>query len=511
MATAHLYIRVSTDEQADKGFSQRDQDERLRNYCKQHDLTVGNVIYEDHSAKTFERPEWIKLVSEIKRTRGKTCDYVLFTKWDRFTRKAMDGYNMINFLMGFDIMPIAIEQPLDLTIPEQKLMLAVYLSMPEVENDRRGLNVKYGMRRAKKEGRWMGMALPGYINRVREDGTKMITFQEPDASLMKWSFGAIAKNIYPTEHVWKLARRQGLKCSRVSFWRAIKNPGYCGLIKIPKLGNEEEQLVKGIHEPLISETLFYDVQDVLEGRQRNQYIKVAAPEELPLRGFLICPSCGNVLTGSGSKGRSKYYFYYHCARPCKVRWKCEDINERFLNVLQQFIPRKGRTEAFRTIVKDTYEDGNSIFSDERKKYIGQVSEQNNRMTKARELLLADAITTNEYKELKSDAEEAIKKLEAKVADLNTKLEMDFNILSILDTALTNLKNLVNLYQKADVEGRQYIIGSMFKEKFVFDGEIYRTAKLNLVFRLIYQINNPLWAKKNGVGSRKRTNSNQVHL
>jgi len=68
---------------------------------------------------------------------------------------------MISFLMGFDIMPIAIEQPLDLTIPEQKLMLAVYLSMPEVENDRRGLNVKYGIRRAKKEGRWMGMALPG--------------------------------------------------------------------------------------------------------------------------------------------------------------------------------------------------------------------------------------------------------------------------------------------------------------------------------------------------------------
>ena len=53
---------------------------------------------------------------------------------------------------------MAIEHTLDLTIPEQKLMLAVYLSMPEVENDRRGQNVKYGMRRAKKEGSWMGTA-----------------------------------------------------------------------------------------------------------------------------------------------------------------------------------------------------------------------------------------------------------------------------------------------------------------------------------------------------------------
>ena len=259
MALAHLYIRVSTDEQADKGFSQRDQDERLHNYCKLHNITVGQVIYEDYSAKTFMRPEWTKLITHLKKTKGKSCDYILFTKWDRFTRKAMDGYNMINFLMGLDIMLVAIEQPLDLTIPEQKLMLAVYLSMPEVENDRQGLNVKYGMRRAKKEGRWMGTALPGYKNKVRDDGSKHIVIHEPEASLMKWSMETIAKNIYPTEHVWKLARRKGLKCSRVSFWRAIKNPGYCGKILIPKLGVEEAHMVTGIHEPLISETLFHQI------------------------------------------------------------------------------------------------------------------------------------------------------------------------------------------------------------------------------------------------------------
>lgn len=31
MKVADLYIRVSTDEQADKGYSQRDQEERLQN------------------------------------------------------------------------------------------------------------------------------------------------------------------------------------------------------------------------------------------------------------------------------------------------------------------------------------------------------------------------------------------------------------------------------------------------------------------------------------------------
>ena len=33
--------------------------------------------------------------------------------------------------------PQAIEQPLDLTIPENKIMLAFYIAAPEVENDRR--------------------------------------------------------------------------------------------------------------------------------------------------------------------------------------------------------------------------------------------------------------------------------------------------------------------------------------------------------------------------------------
>lgn len=40
----------------------------------------------------------------------------------------------------------AIEQPLDLRVPENKMMLAFYLAAPEVANDRRALNVFQGMR-----------------------------------------------------------------------------------------------------------------------------------------------------------------------------------------------------------------------------------------------------------------------------------------------------------------------------------------------------------------------------
>ncbi|MDB5230779.1 MAG: site-specific recombinase, invertase Pin [Chitinophagaceae bacterium] len=158
---ADLYIRVSTDEQADKGYSQRNQEEVLRRYCDNNKIIVRDVIREDYSAKTFNRPGWNNFLAHLKKEKGKV-DLLLFTKWDRFSRNAGDAYQMISTLRKFGVDPQAIEQPLDLSIPENKMMLAFYLAAPEVENDRRSLNVFFGMRRAKKEGRWMASAPFGY-------------------------------------------------------------------------------------------------------------------------------------------------------------------------------------------------------------------------------------------------------------------------------------------------------------------------------------------------------------
>jgi DNA invertase Pin-like site-specific DNA recombinase len=187
MKIADLYIRVSTDEQADKGYSQRNQEETLRKYCVINSIQVRKVIFEDHSAKTFIRPEWNKYLADLRKNRGKS-DVVLFTKWDRFSRNAGDAYQMISILRRQGVEPQAVEQPLDLSIPENKMMLAFYLAAPEVENDRRALNVFYGMRRAKKEGRWMATAPIGYINKTTDSGRKYIAPKEPEAGIIKWAF-----------------------------------------------------------------------------------------------------------------------------------------------------------------------------------------------------------------------------------------------------------------------------------------------------------------------------------
>lgn len=126
---ADLYIRVSTDEQADRGYSQRNQEEVLRKYCDINFIAVRDVIYEDHSAKTFNRPQWKKLLLNLKKYKNK-IDFILFTKWDRFSRNAGDAYQMISTLRKLGVEPQAMEQPLDLAIPENKMMLAFYLAAP---------------------------------------------------------------------------------------------------------------------------------------------------------------------------------------------------------------------------------------------------------------------------------------------------------------------------------------------------------------------------------------------
>ena len=107
-----------------------------------------------------------------------------------------------------------------------------------------------------------------------------------------------------------------------------------GINSVPAYKDEAETIVKAQHEPLISEETFYNVQDFLDGRKRNVPTKNTRKEELPLRGFLVCPRCGKKLSGSAAKGKSGIkYFYYHCYPGCPERVKADDANNAFLKLL----------------------------------------------------------------------------------------------------------------------------------------------------------------------------------
>ncbi|UDQ51996.1 recombinase family protein [Chryseobacterium indologenes] len=120
------------------------------------------------------------------------------------------------------------------------------------------------------------------------DGKKVIAPKEPEADIIKWSFHQAAQNDHKISEIMKMANEKGLICSRSHFFRILRNPIYCGLISV-KLKSNEEQMIKGLHEPLISESLFYQVQSVINTKRKTTSKKDDLKELFFLRGFLTCP------------------------------------------------------------------------------------------------------------------------------------------------------------------------------------------------------------------------------
>src|SRR5690606_34673117 len=431
---------------------------------------------------------------------------VLFTKWDRFSRNAGDAYQMINILTKLGVEPQAVEQPLNLSIPENKMMLAIYLAAPEVENDRRALNTFYGMRRAKKEGRLMGKAPFGYSNKSKEDGRKYVAIKDPEASAIRWAFNEIAKGVFAADQVrQKMNTQSPTKLSRSAFHVAIRNPLYYGKIFIAKFQDEEAQLVQGQHEPLISEELFNNVQLILDGNKRIERpnTKILSDTNLPLRGFLVCPECGRNLTGSASKGRTNHYYYYHCVSACGFRQKAELANNIFEKNMQQFALSEA-SQIIKKLLLDNYKKFIKNPFDEKKQMAQEIDKLNARLSVARNKLLSEIIDDEEYLEIKDECRKRIESLEEQLSKESSDTKK-INIEKSLDRALKYIENIPKMYSEGEINTRRGIIGSIFPEKLEFDGKTYRTSRINVIANYIFQINNGLLQNKN------RTNENKFHL
>ena len=494
---AILYVRVSTDEQAEKGNSLKHQEERLRNHCAINGIEVVAFFKEDHSAKTFERPEFIKLLAFLKKNK-EFADLLLFLKWDRFSRNAPGAYGMISILKKHKIEAQAIEQPLDLNVPENKIMLAIYLTAPEVENDRRSLNVIAGMRRALKDGRWMGVAPTGYCNK-RDEGNKPCLIPSNDAPLIKYSFEQLATGQYNIEEVRIMANKKGLKISRNAFWNMTRNVVYIGKIHIPAYKDETSTVVPAKHEPIISDALYYNVQDFLTGRKRIGFpAHHRLHEQLPLRGFLKCKYCGKTLTGSASNGNGGKYYYYHCSKGCKERYKANEANDLFFGMLKEISNNKKLLMTVERVTLDDYKKNNTVQNVEVEKVEREIVLYRKRLDNAQIMMLDCQLDAVEYRNIKSKIEPELEKLIRTKSKLNIKNPLEQEI---LEFGIYFLNNMADLFMVADLELKQRLIGSMFPEKLIFENNEYRTNIDDGILPLLLNTSKTFTQKKER-GSKK---------
>ena len=503
MQRAIIYTRVSTDEQAKHGYSLRHQSKVLEVWCAANKIDIIGHFEDDHSAKDFNRPEFNKMMDFIKENKG-DVDLVLFTKWDRFSRNQEEAYAIIRKLKAFGVSVNAAEQPLDLTISDNKVLLAIYLAIPEVENDKISERTIDGQRRAQKEGCHVTKAPFGY-DKCRTPLGKSSLKPNDNAKLVLKAYKLFSKGIYTAEEVRRRLRPEGMKMNKQNFSYLLRNSVYNGKITIKPHGKEEEQTVDGLHEAIINDHLFNKVQEVLQNRRTQPLIK-KRQERYPLRGYLLCPKCDRILTASASRSRSgARYDYYHCQDGCKTRFRADLCNGELYQLLQSFEFKPEIVELFKQILFQVYNEKDLDHISRIKTLNEEIKSIEKNIEKAEDKLITDAIDDNAYKKISNRYSKLIQTKKIEILELKS---LTKEVKRHIDQGLTILSNLHTTYFESTVEIKQKILGSIFPGKLIFNGKNYRTAKMNEVIFLMTSNNKHL---ERGIKKQTAKNSDLSNL
>jgi site-specific DNA recombinase len=498
MKRAILMSRVSSDEQA-KGYSLDVQINSLQNYCERNKVVIVSTFKEDHSAKSFERPAFKQFLSNLKKTKGQV-DLLLFTTWDRFSRNTAEAYGMINQLKKLGVTAQATEQPIDLSIPENKAMLAFYLALPEIENDRRSIKILGGIRGARKAGRFTSHAPIGYKN-GRDDFNKPLIVPSEKATLISSAFIKLASGIAMVDVRIEL-KEKGLDVSKSQFSLMFRNPLYKGYLRVPAGENEPEYLTKGVHQAIVSEQIFDNVQDILESnnkKRRHPRIQTLKPE-LPLRGNLLCSKCGSKLTGSGSRSRTKVvHYYYHCNHCHEERYRASAINDTIQDILEDFKISKEARAMYKQVMSEVLGSTDIEIENKKRKLKDFIKQQEERLVNLEELLLDNKMPYHEYSTLKSKTDAM--KLKHQL-ELNNLLEHNLAFEKKMEKALNDFRDVATVYKIKALGDKANLISSIFPEKLSFDGNQCRTTRINEVLRLALAIDKGFRKNKTGQLSNK---------
>lgn len=216
----------------------------------------------------------------------------------------------------------------------------------------------------------------------------------------------------------------------------------------------------GVHEPLISEALFYGAQDVLDGRKRRIRPRMEVDDMIPLRGFLICPKCGKTLSGSASSGRHSKYYYYHCTAACGCRFAAQNINSRFEEEIQKYTPHPGIVDLYRHIVSINYINKNKGKRDDLQLLNNQLAAANKELATARHLLVTESIDPSDYRSVKTGLDDKIARLEAQISQLSQNLN-NAEVKQLLEKASTTVSNLHRLYHDGDVFFKRQLVSAIY--------------------------------------------------
>ena len=320
MKRAALYIRVSTLEQAQEGYSVGEQKERLIAYCKAKDWLIADIYVDGgYTGSNINRPGIQKLIAETDK-----FDLVLVYKLDRLSRSQRDTLYLIEEVFRpHNVDFISMQESFDTSTPFGKAMIGLLAVFAQLEREQI------------KERTWMGRVARAKTGLHHGGGNIPIGYDYCD--------GKLVVNPYEAEQVrkifeWYLAgsslkaiadrlQSEGYtnKYSSYSSWSSIRNilgnETYTGLLHFGDI------MVEDAHEAIITKEQ-YDAAQAIRGKRQEQYGSNAFQAKHWLTGLLFCGNCGGryYLRNSGK------YSYYACySRTKQIKSMVKDPNCKNMN------------------------------------------------------------------------------------------------------------------------------------------------------------------------------------
>lgn len=485
-----IYCRVSSDEQGEFGASLATQKELLTNFCKRNGYNIVMIVQETHTAKHYNltRP-LLKQVFEFCKNNKRRNPRLLFLKWDRFSRCLEFAMKYIRIMRdNWHLELNSIENYVDFNNPDWSTFIGIYCGSAQAENAKISQRTKDGIHGKLEEGRCAGRAPRGYINKQEHDANgkivaKYVAIDERVAKGIRKAFNELAKGVISANYARKTY------CPYIAestFLDLLRNPFYMGKIRVPSYKGIEEHFVKGQHEPLITEEVFYRVQDVLDGKKRKTpKLERAIDPDLFLRKFITCPVCGHALTGSTSQGNGgKYTYYYCCEDPKHLRIRADRAIEAFARYIGCLKPNEAILRLYEAVLNDVQGDAKREIYSEIKEVEKEIEAKQVLISNAEDLMCTNPSLAERCNKMILRYESEIKNLLEKVEILKTANRE--NIEPKLDYAISLINNLDKYILDAPLEVKIKLLGSIFDDKIEFDGKSYRTNNYNKVLDLIYK-------------------------
>lgn len=457
-----IYCRVSTEEQKKHGFSLKSQKERLFNFARNNNYNILMHYEEDYSAKTFNRPQWKRMKKYCEKS-YQTIDMVIFTKWDRFSRNAIEAHIEIDWFLEKEIEIYSVDNPLDFSIVESKITLAIYLTLSEVENDKISIRVKEGLRKAAREGCWTSTPPYGYTN-YRTPNNKSTLMPDENAHYVHGAFILLASQEISVRQAWLSMRNEGMMVSSSQFYKMVRNTIYIGKIAVRSNEGSTEQ-VEGLHVPIITTALFEEVQTRLNKWHEKPPTQKGIRSHLyPLRGYIKCSRCSKNLTASASRGSNpnKKYHYYHCGDGCKERLPLKKAHELFVEYLNTITIDKNEFKIVKERIKLKVQKKEKLLVGKKEKLHQKIEKLKKTIARAEDRLFKGLVDSETFRNSKRRYADKINKCQDKMLKFK-----HFNSVFEFQNRIEKAKRFINLPKKfndASPKEKKVLLDSILKGK-----------------------------------------------